>query len=201
MGAGLYVSNRLCLDFVNTVSWRGSEEPRELLTDYNTLVRWSRGAGILNPAQAADLRRQARSDPERAEAVVAQARELREALYRNVTAWCRRTPVRKGDLGLVNRALERAPERRAIRRRGRSFGWDVETDHRPLDHLLWPVSWSAADLLIHDDPARIKSCADSRCAWLFYDTSRNRSRRWCSMEDCGNRAKARRHYRRARGSS
>ena len=198
MAVGLYVSNRLCLDFVNTVSWRGSDEPRELLTDYNALVKWSRGAGILNPAEAAELRRQARSDPERAEAVVAQARELREALYRNVTAWCQRTPVRKGDLEVINRALEQAPERRTIRRRGRSFGWDVEKDHRPLDHLLWPVSWSAADLLIHDDPARIKSCADFRCAWLFYDTSRNRSRRWCSMEDCGNRAKARRHYRRAR---
>ena len=102
---------RLCLDFVNTVSWRGSDEPQELLTDYNTLVKWSRGAGILNPAEAADLRRQSRSEPERAEAVVEKARELREAFYRNVTAWSQRTPVRKTDLDVVNRALEQAPER------------------------------------------------------------------------------------------
>ena len=60
--------------------------------------------------------------------------------------------------------------------------------------MLWPVAHSAAELLISDDLDRVKQCADDRgCGWLFVDTSRNRSRRWCSMESCGNRAKVQRH--------
>ncbi len=54
--------------------------------------------------------------------------------------------------------------------------------------------WSAADLLTTAELALVGECAGEGCSWLFLDTSRNRSRLWCSMEDCGNRAKARRHY-------
>jgi predicted RNA-binding Zn ribbon-like protein len=66
--------------------------------------------------------------------------------------------------------------------------------------MLWPVARSAADLLTSaEELARVGQCADDRgCGWLFFDTSRNHSRRWCAMKDCGNRAKARRHYRRQR---
>jgi len=63
---------------------------------------------------------------------------------------------------------------------------------------LWPVAWSAADLLTSGRVARVRACADRRCGWMFLDASRSRRRRWCSMEACGNRAKARRHYRRQR---
>ena len=71
-------------------------------------------------------------------------------------------------------------------------------DEGALDRPLWPVLRSAAALLTSDDIARIRECAAERCAWLFIDHSRNRSRRWCDMRDCGNRAKARRHYARAK---
>jgi predicted RNA-binding Zn ribbon-like protein len=64
--------------------------------------------------------------------------------------------------------------------------------------MLWPVVRDAADLLTSKELNRVGRCADERCGWLFVDTSRNRSRRWCSMESCGNRAKARRHYRKSR---
>ena len=70
--------------------------------------------------------------------------------------------------------------------------------------FLRPVALDAAELLEHEvSSGRVGVCEErevGRCAWLFLDTSRNHSRRYCSMKDCGNRAKQRRHYRRNRGA-
>ncbi|HSH12932.1 MAG TPA: CGNR zinc finger domain-containing protein, partial [Desulfurivibrionaceae bacterium] len=73
------------------------------------------------------------------------------------------------------------------------WGW---SDAGGLRRLLWPIVRSAAELLTSEKLERVGQCAGDSCGWLFLDTSRNRSRRWCEMEHCGNRAKARRHYRR-----
>jgi len=90
--------------------------------------------------------------------------------------------------------------------RGRScctLGWE----ERPgaLDAVLWPVAASAAELLVSgDDLSRVRVCGlyeDGECGWLFVDQTRSHTRRWCSMKDCGNRAKARRHYHRVRGEA
>jgi predicted RNA-binding Zn ribbon-like protein len=61
--------------------------------------------------------------------------------------------------------------------------------------MLAPIAWSAADLLTGPRAQRVRQCADEKgCGWLFIDESRAGTRRWCSMGECGNRAKARRHY-------
>jgi predicted RNA-binding Zn ribbon-like protein len=78
------------------------------------------------------------------------------------------------------------------------FAWDWAGAEDALDQMLWPVVHDAAGLLTSEELDRVGQCDDDRCGWLFLDTSRNRSRRWCSMEDCGNRAKARRYYERKR---
>jgi predicted RNA-binding Zn ribbon-like protein len=68
--------------------------------------------------------------------------------------------------------------------------------------MLWAVARDATDLLTTGRLERIRECpgADG-CGWLFYDTSRNGKRRWCSMEACGNRSKGRRHYQRSIATS
>jgi predicted RNA-binding Zn ribbon-like protein len=77
--------------------------------------------------------------------------------------------------------------------------WAGDAESEPaLDRVLWPVARSAAELLTSDDLAAVRECAAPDCRWLFLDRSRNRSRRWCAMATCGNRSKARRHYRRGR---
>ena len=74
------------------------------------------------------------------------------------------------------------------------FVWDWDGSADALDKMLWPVVLSAADLLTSKELERVGECADHRrCGWLFFDVSRNHSRRWVSMEICGNRAKVRRH--------
>jgi predicted RNA-binding Zn ribbon-like protein len=81
---------------------------------------------------------------------------------------------------------------------GFTWGWDKQSD--ALDRMLWPVARSAADLLTSDHLNRVHQCGGKDCTWLFVDTSRNHSRQWCDMGDCGNRAKARRFYQRTRGT-
>lgn len=82
------------------------------------------------------------------------------------------------------------------------FAWSWADEPLDLEMPLWPIARSAAELLT--SPAALPTlrlCASERCAWLFLDTSRNGSRRWCSMRTCGNRAKARRHHARVRAAA
>ena len=79
------------------------------------------------------------------------------------------------------------------------FGWTWEAPVDRFDRILWPIARSAAELLTSPDVADLRECASDRCSWLFLDRSRTRRRRWCDMKVCGNRAKARRHYRRKKG--
>ena len=79
------------------------------------------------------------------------------------------------------------------------FTWEPATEGATsLDWPLWPVVWSAVELLTADALRRVLECANDPCGWLFVDLSRNRSRRWCDMRDCANKVKARRHHARTK---
>ena len=66
--------------------------------------------------------------------------------------------------------------------------------------MLWPIALSAASVFGSDEVSRLKQCGGASCGWLFLDTTRNHSRQWCRMADCGNVAKVRRFRRRQRRS-
>lgn len=201
------IGGQLCLDFANTADWHASEAPEELLRTYADLVAWGLHVPILSEEDAAALRRLASADPAAAEDALGRARELREAIFRIFTAVAQRCPVPMSDLALLNRALAAAlPHRRlAASGQGRQGGaaciWHWEGLAAALDGILWPAAVSAAELLTAAELSRVGCCADERCGWLFLDTSKNGRRRWCSMEGCGNRAKARRHYQRQRAAT
>ncbi len=184
-----------CLDFVNTVGYRGREDGREeRLPNYAALIAWALRVGILEAPAATRAQAAALADPARAEAVLAEARALREAIARLFQG-----RPRPDDLDLVNGLLARAP-RAHLARAGAGFAWREAADD-PLRAPLWPVLWNAADLMTGAARDKVRCCADPECRWMFLDTARNRPRLWCSMEDCGNRAKARRHYLRAKRTS
>jgi predicted RNA-binding Zn ribbon-like protein len=185
------VAGILCLDFVNTVTWRGDPaDPAERLTSYGELLIWAGHAGAVDAVTARRLAGEAERRPDAARAIVGRAVELREAIARLVTG--ERGGVR--DLAIVNAALAFAPARSTLRRRGDGYAWDGEQAGEILETPLYAVAWSAADLLTSERLADVRRCGDARCAWLFLDTSPAGRRRWCSMDECGNRAKARRHY-------
>jgi len=186
----------LCLDFVNTVEWRGAPKPAERLTDYGELLIWAETAETIGRKARRRLEAEAKRRPDEAGATLAEAIALRATLAELFTADAPRPAL----VERLNAWLARAPERRRLGATAQRYAWAAEPAGDEFMTPLWPVVWSAADLLVSGQAARIRSCTDRLCAWLFIDTSRGRRRRWCSMEGCGNRAKARRHYRKRRGA-
>ncbi len=94
--------------------------------------------------------------------------------------------------------LKEGAAHRSLHRDREGWRWRWGSGDEPLAQHLWPVAWAAGALLTEGDLTRVKECDNDACTWLFVDMSKNRSRRWCDMKDCGNRAKARRHYKRAK---
>jgi predicted RNA-binding Zn ribbon-like protein len=185
----------LCLDFVNTVDWRTSNKPEEFLNSYRDLIDWSGHAGIVDDRRAGRLMRRAASHPALAAAAFQQAIELREAIYQVFAALSHARPPARRQLEKFNLALSALISRARIKPDQDCFAWQSE-DPNALDSILWPVAWSAAQLLISQDVQLVRQCAGEGCGWLFLDNSRSHRRQWCNMTVCGNRAKARRYYQR-----
>ncbi|MBX6365486.1 MAG: CGNR zinc finger domain-containing protein [Gemmatimonadetes bacterium] len=191
----------LCLEFCNTASLHEGEGDRgDRLTTYAALVTWSRRVGTLDAEGAAGLLAAAGRRPREAERVWAEAVALRESIFRLMRAAETGAALPAADLERLSGWATRALSRRVLApAEGGGVAWRWPAPGDALEAPLWPVAESAASLLCSEALGRVKSCGAADCQWLFLDTSRNRSRRWCDMRDCGNRVKARRHYTRRKG--
>ena len=175
------------LDFVNT---EDGDPPSECLRNYADLVAWGVRADLLSADEGERLADEAHRRPEGAEAVYRDAIGLRGALYRVF-----RAVAEGGDATVLDLETVRVYEREALARgrlvrRGERFAWTWD-DERDLAVMLWQVAHAATGLLTSGDLDRLKLCAG--CYWVFLDASRNRSRRWCTMEVCGRDEKMRRY--------
>jgi predicted RNA-binding Zn ribbon-like protein len=191
-------TGNLCLDFANTVEWRLSESPVEELGDYQALLRWSAGIGLTSRSLAQQLAEQAQADPLAAAGCYQRAVELREAIYRALSALATGDHPQEADLAVINAELGAALKHLHLHPSGRSleFAW-TDSDFPP-DSLLWPIVQSVMDLMTSAEIDRLGICADDRgCGDLYLDRSKNHTRRYCSY-GCANRAKAQRHYARIR---
>lgn len=188
----------LSLAFANKSDWRSPDRAGERLQSFETAVDWALGVGILDEAQAGSLRRRARGEPEELAAALPRLVAFREAVYRIFTAAAHGEPPSADDLQMLNAELTEAmvhlrlsperPDSSAAQR----YGWRWVGLDEQLTSMLWPVAVSAAGLLTSPQLVRLRDCANTACGWLFIDRSKNASRRWCDMGECGNRAKARR---------
>ncbi|HEX6177455.1 MAG TPA: ABATE domain-containing protein [Thermoanaerobaculia bacterium] len=183
-----FVGGHPALDFVNTVAW--PEPMGERLTSYERLVRWSEAAGLLARSSATRLLARARREPSGATAALARALSDRILLHR---LFARRSAgqLESSDLRDLNRALRDIAPRRHLSASGHAIAWAWQIDD-DLESPLWPVIWSAAELLASDEAAQIRMCPGDGCGWMFVDQSRNGLRRWCEMQTCGTVAKSRR---------
>ena len=185
-------SGALALDFVNTLSGRYDDEPREGLRSYDELLSFARGVDCIDASETGALAQLALRFPDEAARALADATRMREVLFvifSSVAAG--HTPLQV-DLNRIGPCLTRAAgQRRLHLQDGRvALGWEPIGDEPAfLERPLWSIVQDAVDLLVHGELDRVRECAADDCGWLFIDTTRNRSRRWCSMQTCGNRAK------------
>jgi len=194
------LGGRPCLDFVNTLDWRGTDQPVEFLHTYHDLVVWSRHAGTISGQEAKQLLQKSKINTSRVAAVLQDAIELREVIYRIFASIAGGLPVAEKDLVIFNRYLCKTMRSSNIVQQKQDLVWITMGGPQDLDWLLNPLVRSAADLLVSAERKRVKKCSDPACGYLFLDISRNLSRRWCDMRDCGNRAKANRFYKRRKES-
>ena len=191
----------LCLDFANTVDDRTEFHPQELLNSYNDLVSWSEQAHVLTEQEAQRLLEKAARRPSEASRVLKRAVAIREAIFRIFKAVAEDASPEDEDLVSLSAAVADAQNHAQIVLKANGFIWNWAGNAGDLDRMLWPVVRSAADFLTSDELDTVRVCASDSCNWLFLDTSKNHSRRWCNMKSCGNREKARRFYSRKKSSS
>jgi predicted RNA-binding Zn ribbon-like protein len=194
------IAARPCLDFVNTVGGRdaGDRIRRDDLPDYESLLRWSAFASVLGRSEADRLRERARHARPGARLVLRRAVRLREALYRIGKALIEGESPKAGELSILDSELREARRQQRLVARRRRLESDWIPDPKRLDRVLWPIALSAATVFGSDEVGQLKQCGGASCGWLFLDTTRNHSRQWCRMADCGNLAKVRRFRKRHR---
>ncbi len=193
-----FVGGNLALDFCNTVGGKRGVINREYLNSYFDLAAWSYQAGLLESPQAQALLETAQRDPETAATVLSRAIELRESIFRIFLSIISGNSLPQLDLERLNSELARSLGRMRLRPakngKEKGFRWTWAAEERELDHPLGPIAHAAATLLTHPEHlGRVDTCHGDTCGWVFVDLSKNHSRRWCDMRDCGNRAKIRRH--------
>lgn len=188
-------SGDLSLDYANTKVWHASDKPEERLNSYNDFVDWGEEAGLVSFEVARRLRSLVVVQPENAVAAYGFAIQVREAIYRIFSSRYAGKSIPEADLAVLNSVIREAMSHLQLTPVEGEIQWEWRPEIDGINLILWPVARSAAELLTSDKASRVRECEDDRgCGYLFIDQSKNHSRRWCSMESCGNRAKARRHY-------
>lgn len=181
----LFLGNELALDFLNTrPALNGGLT--ELIPDFGALLRWFQAAGLLSSRQAVDLQQQW-GESNRARRVVEAVRKLREELRKEIRAWQRRGTVHRSTLDELNRLMADHPMRTRLKATASAASTELYFELRQPEELLAPLALGAATLFANVDRKRVRKC--DQCVLYFHDTSKKGTRRWCSMQLCGNRRK------------
>lgn len=185
------------LDLVNSLDNRfRADGPNEMLEGFAELVRFLQETGLVTPEQARLLKKS--PNPEAAEKALQSVRELREASAAVLYAVAGEQTPPTRDLATLDRYFRTANNQRHLRwEHGATWQWNTDESNPEL--TVWILSQSVYELLFSDRTAQVRTCDVDTCRWLFLDTSKNHSRRWCNMRVCGNRVKARRFQARRGG--
>jgi predicted RNA-binding Zn ribbon-like protein len=185
------------LDFVNSLDNRfGGRAIVEGLESYPDLMRFARETELLDSTQAAQALRAV--TPEAAARTLRAGRALREALAETLYAVVDERPPPAAGIEMLERYFHVADRHRELRwqpdRGGAAaLAWSWRRNERQPELPVWAIAHAARDLMLSPDMERLRACEVESCRWLFLDTSRNHTRRWCKMKVCGNRMKARRY--------
>jgi len=173
---------RLSIDFVNATPANGE-------LSWDQLILFLESTSIVSAERSAQLLSLPHSDPRSAEGLLLKAWRLASALRKVFAAMLRKQKIAGEWIQPINEVLRITEGHDELV--ARDFGWKIEFIAREggLDWLLAAVARSGADILAEGPRARVRICANPQCGLFFYDNSRTRRRRWCSMAICGNRSK------------
>ncbi len=195
-----FVGGAPCLDFVNTVGFH-TGNPSEKLKEFGDLVRWAHEAEIIDQSVVDELHAFSETCPKEASKILERARAFRRTLFRLFDTRQKNESPKEVDLTALNETLRAYPMRLKVSLQGVDCSCQRESGPTNDARLLGPVAWSAAELLASDQIRLVRQCASATCGWFFVDTTKNHSRRWCMMSDCGSHAKAKRYYQRKKSKS
>lgn len=181
----LFLGNQLALDFLNTRPILNGKET-ELLPDFSSLLRWFKAAELLSVHDVSRLRRRWVKST-RAQRTLNAMLEFRELLRNEVLSWERGGSVRSSTVARLNRLLAEHPMLTRLKLEKQSPVASLWFDVKKPEDLFAPLAHSAASLFTEADRNRVRKCAN--CVEHFLDVSKKGTRRWCSMQLCGNRAK------------
>jgi predicted RNA-binding Zn ribbon-like protein len=181
----LFVGNQLALDFLNTRPVQNGE-PMELVPDFSALLRWFQAAGLLGARDVEKLQQKWGESP-RSRRTVEALRELREKLRKEILAWEGGGAVHHSTVDELNRLMADHPMLTKLNTRGSASATELWFEPRQPEDLFAPLAHSTATLFANVDRRRVRKC--DQCVLHFHDTSKKGTRRWCSMQLCGNRLK------------
>jgi predicted RNA-binding Zn ribbon-like protein len=181
----LFVGNHLTLDFLNTRPVQNGE-PMELLPDFSALLRWFQAAELLSARDVANLQKKWGKSA-RAQRTVQALRDLREKLRKEMLAWEGGGAVHRSTIDELNRLMADHPMRTKLNTSESAFAIKLWFELRQPEDLFAPLAHSTAVFFANVDRSRVRKC--DQCVLHFHDTSKKGTRRWCSMQLCGNRRK------------
>ena len=191
------VAGHLALDFANTLDYRYDPDRLiDLLPNYERFLAFCRQSGVIRAAQMRKLLEGlSESDSER---VLKEVIEFREILYCLILSAVQGRRPDESHLRALNRFLSEARALDEVVWHKRRFDRRIRDITERPDGPLRQVVDAAVGLITSSDIDSVRECSEKTCRWLFLDRSRNHSRRWCDMQLCGNRSKAKRFYARTR---
>ncbi len=192
------IGGELALDFANTCSGRGFPTLQDHLRRPEDIVQWAAHAKILPPKHAEWLAQAVAEQAPLATRLLREALALREDVYQLGAAIAAKRAALPEQIEALTKTHARALAKAKLTPIAGNFGWNWDPREHPVESIVGPISLSALTLLQQADLTRVKQCQGEKCGWLFFDTTKNKSRRWCEMEVCGNRAKQKRFSGRAR---
>ena len=196
-----FIGGALCVDFANTIHDSHAEDNEDELRNLSDFLQWAREAGLLSLAEHDRLLAHYARNSRAALAALSAGITTRDLVLDILSGVAGGRPVSPRRLSELNAALARTPGLPRVHQRAGRIEMDWESAAGGLQRVQFAILTSAAQLLASDRVGSLRECASADCTWLFVDETRNHSRRWCDMRTCGNRMKARRHYRRSHTSA
>lgn len=188
------IGNNLSLDFVNTKIVENGRS-KDLLDNYGDLIAWAEVCGILRQPEAFEIFNKY-NDENQSKNALSNTRNFREILLETVKSLIEGKKIKRKSLEEINQILQKKSGFTELVKEAKGFSRIQRFETETPEQILFPIAESFSELLSEGNLSYLKKCEGEGCILYFYDTTKNRRRRWCSMSGCGNRAKAAAFYNR-----